>query len=320
MARVFVCGEALIDFVPGETAAGERAFRPLPGGSPFNVAKAAAKAGAQSEFVGAIGSDFLGDMLLDDLTASGASHAYGQRPDAPAPLAFVAYENGQPRYAFHFAGTADEALRPSLDDVPPEAGDIVHVGSISLAGASASPVTEFAMRESEGRMLSLDPNVRASMIPNRTKWHGRMDRLIGASTILKLSDEDLAYLAPGTAPEEFARNAIERGQSGDGPALVVVSGGETGAMAYAGKRSVNVRAPRVEVADTVGAGDTLMGSMLAWLQSAGKHDRAAIAAMGDEDLHAMLTFAATAAAINCTRHGCVPPSRNEIETFVREKA
>ena len=316
MARVFVCGEALIDFVPDQTAAGERAFRPLPGGSPFNVAKAAAKAGARSEFVGAIGSDFLGDILADDLAASGASHAHGQRPDLPAPLAFVAYENGQPRYAFHFSGTADEALRPSLADVEPEPGDIVHVGSISLAGATATPVTEFAIAESERRMVSLDPNVRASMIPNRTKWHGRMDRLITASTILKLSDEDLAYLAPDTEADEFAKATIERGRSGDGPSVIVVTGGEAGATAYSHSGSAERQAPKVEVADTVGAGDTLMGSMLAWIQAEGLADRDAISGLNSDRLSEMLGFATTAAAINCTRHGCVPPTRAEIEAFL----
>ena len=315
MARVFVCGEALIDFVPGETAAGGRAFRPLPGGSPFNVAKAAAKAGAQSEFIGAIGSDFLGDMLLNDLTASGASHRYGQRPDLPAPLAFVAYEDGQPRYSFHFAGTADEALRPSLDDVAPEPGDMVHVGSISLAGKTATPVTEFAIHESGRRLLSLDPNVRTSMIGNRTKWHARMERLIAACAILKLSDEDLDYLSPNAEPATFARDAIARGQHGGGPALVIVTRGGEGAMAFTSEGSATVKAPRVEVADTVGAGDTLMGSTLAWLQSERIDDRARLSGMGNRELDALLRFATTAAAINCTRHGCAPPSREDIEAF-----
>ena len=315
MARVFACGEALIDFVPGRMEDGEACFVPKPGGSPFNVAKAAAMAGVPCEFLGAIGNDFLGDMLLDNLRASGASHDLGQRPDRPAPLAFVAYEEGQPRYSFHFSGTADEALRPSLDSVEPEPGDIVHVGSISLVGASATPVTEFAIAQSEQRLLSLDPNVRASMISNRTKWHGRMERLIAASSILKLSDEDLGYLAPDAAPDAFARSAIERSRNANGPALVVVTEGGKGARGFTASGEAHVEAPSITVADTVGAGDTLMGSMLAWLVAEGMRSRDALSAMDSGRLEAMLRFATVAAAINCTRHGCNPPTREEIEGF-----
>ena len=311
MGRVFVSGEAIIDFVPDHTASGEPCFVPKPGGSPMNTTKAAAMAGAQAEFVGALSTDFLGDMLHADLEASGAGTGLTPRIDRPSTLAFVDVSQGSPRYAFHLVGTADEEMKPSLDAVPPMPGDIVHVGSIALAGPAASRITDFAVAEGERRLVSLDPNVRDAVIGNRTKWHGRIDRITKAAAILKLSTEDLDYMQAGADPAEFARAQLERG-----PALVVVSGGEEGATAYTRSGEATMAAPRVEVADTVGAGDTLMGSMLAWIVAEELEGHDALAALDETRLTQMLRFATTAAAINCTRRGCNPPSREEIVAFM----
>ena len=313
MTRIYVCGEALIDFVPDETSGGERCFVPRPGGSPMNAAKAAAKAGAAAEFMGALSTDFLGQMLRDDLVSAGAGVDLATVSDRPASLAFVDLSQGSPRYAFHFEGTADEDMAPAI---PHEAapGDIVHVGSISLVGPAAWRIVDFAVEEGARRLLSLDPNVRDTVIEDRDEWHGRIGRLIAAASVVKLSDEDLDYMRPGQSPEDFAADLLGRG-----PKLVIVSGGEGGATAWTAVGSANVKAPRVEVADTVGAGDTLMGSTLAWLTSEGVGDRDALDALDAARLTAMLRFATAAAAINCTRSGCVPPSRAEIETFLAER-
>ena len=321
MARIYVCGEALIDFVPDETRGGERCFVPRPGGSPMNAAKAAAKAAGQAagqagttaEFLGALSTDFLGQMLRDDLVSAGAGVDLATVSERPASLAFVDLSQGSPRYAFHFEGTADEDMAPSIPQAP-EVGDIVHVGSISLVGPAARRIVEFAVEEGGRRLLSLDPNVRDTVIGDRDEWQGRIDRLIAAASIVKLSDEDLDYMRPGQAPEAFAKDALARG-----PKLVIVSGGEGGATAWTAAGHANVRAPRVEVADTVGAGDTLMGSTLAWLAANGVGDRDALGALDTDRLTAMLRFATAAAAINCTRSGCVPPSRAEIEAFLAER-
>ena len=310
MARIYVSGEALIDFVPDVTKAGEACFVPKPGGSPMNAAKAAAKAGADTEFVGVLSTDFLGEMLRADLESSGASTSLSTRSDRPASLAFVDLSLGSPRYAFHFEGTADEDMNPAIEAAP-EPGDIVHVGSISLVGPGASRITEFAVTEGSKRLLSLDPNVRDTLIRNRTKWHGRIDRLTQASSILKLSDEDLAFLAPDASPDDFAAHALTRG-----PRLVVVTGGEEGATAYTDGGRASVRAPQIELVDAVGAGDTLMGSSLAWLVAEGIATRDALAALDADRLTELMRFATTAAAINCTRAGCNPPSRAEIEAML----
>ena len=309
MTRVYVAGEALIDFVPGRTDAGERAFVPHPGGSPFNAAKAAALAGADTGFVGTLSNDFLGQMLRDDLTAAGVSLDGVATSSKPSALAFVDLSTGEPDYAFHFEGTAEAEARPTIDATAAD-GDIVHVGSISLAGEAADRIADFAVAEADRRMVSLDPNARPVLIADRPAWEQRIDRLQSAASILKLSSEDLAYMRPGTDPLDYARDVLGRG-----PALVIVTGGGQGARALTRSGSATVQAPRVDVVDTVGAGDTLMGSTLAWLQANGVRGPGALGTMGDDALADLLRFATVAAAINCTRAGCKPPTRDEILAF-----
>ena len=309
MARVFVAGEALIDFVPGRTASGEAAFVPHPGGSPFNAAKAAALAGARTEFVGTLSNDFLGAMLHDDLSAAGVGLDRVDRSAKPSALAFVDLSTGEPAYAFHFEGTAEAEAAPSLD-LPPEPGDFVHVGSISLAGEAADRIADFAVGQSKARMVSLDPNARPVLIADRAAWEARIERLVGVASVLKLSAEDLAYMEPGTDPVDYARAALERGV-----ALAIVTGGGEGARALTRSGSAVVAAPKVDVADTVGAGDTLMGASLAWLQENGIGNREAMASLDAAALEQLLRFATVAAAINCTRAGCKPPTRDEILAF-----
>ena len=310
MARIFVAGEALIDFVPSTTAAGERAFVPHPGGSPFNAAKAAALAGGEAHFVGTLSTDFLGHMLREDLSAAGVALDGIASSDKPSALAFVDLSTGEPAYAFHFEGTAEAVAAPSLEGMAPEPGDIVHVGSISLAGEAADRIADFAVAEAGRRMVSLDPNARPVLIHDRPGWERHMERLMDVASILKLSSEDLDYMRPGTAPVDYARGAVERGVP-----LAIVTGGGEGARAITPSGEASVAAPRVEVADTVGAGDTLMGAALAWIAERGTADRDALAALDGDALTALLRFATVAAAINCTRHGCKPPTRAEIDAF-----
>lgn len=311
MARIYVAGEALVDMVPSETAGGERCFVPLPGGSPFNAAKAASLAGANAAFVGALGGDFLADMLRDDLRAAGVEAGGATQSPKPTALAFVDFEDGEPRYAFHFEGTAETDVAPVIDAAPTE-GDIVQVGGLTLAdaGGRAAAIEAFVNREGAQRMISLDPNARPTLTPNRDGWLERLERVLPSTTVLKLSTEDLAFIAPDTDPADYAHAALDRG-----PSLVVVTGGGEGARGYTRSGSAAAVAPRVEVVDTVGAGDTLMGSSLAWIVEQGLSTPDAVAALGEDALGELLRFGTVAAAINCTRAGCRPPTRDEIVSF-----
>ncbi len=318
MPRVFVCGEALIDFVPTSSQDGAGgpgapgAYVPKPGGSPFNAAKAAARAGADVAFVGAFSTDFFGDQLIGDLEAAGVDCALSSRTADPTTLAFVDFATGGPRYAFFNNGSATANMAPDPARLTLRPGDIVDVGSISLIDTpGADNITDFAAAIGQHAMLSIDPNARPGMIIDRAAWDGRIRRLFDVATIIKLSVDDLDYIAPGTTPADFAAR-----QTAAGTALVVVTDGEGGATAHTANANASVPAYRLTVVDTVGAGDTLMGSMLAWIGRAGVPDADTLRAFTAPQLTETLLYGTTAAALNCRHAGCNPPSQAEIAEAV----
>lgn len=312
MGRLFFCGEALIDFVPMTGADGTPGYAPKPGGSVYNAAKAAARAGGDSRFLGPISTDFFGDTLAAHLVETGVDISGAPRSPLPSTLAFVDLADGDPRYAFFNAGSAVANTAPSPDAIAPRPDDILDIGSISLIdNPGADNIARFALGLAPHLMLAIDPNARPSMTHAQSGWHARIAGLLDAAAIVRLSEEDLAFLAPGTGAEDFARTLLDRGTG-----LVVLTRGGAGALAWTRAGRADVVAPRVAVRDTVGAGDTLMGAMLAHLSIRGVAGTGALAALDADALGAMLAFATTAAALNCASVGCNPPSRDEIETFL----
>ncbi|MEP0521415.1 MAG: carbohydrate kinase [Hyphomicrobiales bacterium] len=312
MPRLYICGEALIDFVPMKGAEGQSGYEPKPGGSPYNAAKAAARAGADVSFLGAMSNDFFGDQLKDHLEESGVYCDAVPRSPHPSTLAFVDLSTGDPRYAFfnNNASTANMAPIPAM--IQPQPGDILDVGSISLIDLpGADNITEFAVSMSSQMMLAIDPNARPSMIEDWPAWRARMARLLDVATIIKLSVEDLEVIEPHHTPDQFAELRINAGTG-----LVIVTDGGNGATGYTGSAKFQAKTPQIELADTVGAGDTLMGTTLAWILHQEIQDADGLRGLGEGDLKNMLTFAASAAAINCQSVGCNPPTRAEIEAFL----
>ena len=309
MTRLLFAGEALMDCIP---LPGD-AFRPVPGGSPFNTAVAAARlgnpVGIGGAFMGGLSTDFFGDRLACLMEAEGIDRACVRRLNAPTTLAFVDLSGPSPRYAFNDAGSANRTF--AADDVPtiPDATRFVHVGSVSLVGSPGAD--EFAAvaiaAAAGGRIVSLDPNVRPSLIHARPAFHARMDRLFGIAAVVRASVEDLEGLEPGLDSETFARRLLARGAT-----LVVVTAGAAGAQAWTPVAHVSVPAHLVKVADTIGAGDTVTGAILVYLAERGLETRDAIAALDREALGAMLDLAMRAAAVTCTRAGCDPPRRHEL--------
>lgn len=311
MPRIFVCGEALIDFVPREIGQ-DQGFLALPGGSPFNTAKAAARAGAEAHFLGPLSRDFFGDRLLADLQAHGVATTLTPRSDDPSTLAFVDMSTGEPHYAFFDKGSAAANMAPTAEGLSPEPGDILAVGSISLIPRpGADNILDFALNSAAGMILAFDPNVRPSILTDRPAWEARVAALFDHAAIIKISAEDLDFLRPGQSREDFAAERIAAGA-----ALVVITGGAEGALGVTAAGRAQIAAPRVRVADTVGAGDTFMGNLLSGVQGEGCASAAAISGLGDDALARMLTVAAWAAAINCTRTGCQPPTIGETRAAI----
>ena len=196
------------------------------------------------------------------------------------------------------------------NDLPALPVDIraLHFGSFSLAEEPCGSAYEALMqRESRERVISLDPNVRPTLIRNREGYIERIERMVAMADIVKLSNDDLTWLAPDGRFEEFAARWLERGAR-----LVILTRGAEGASALTARHRADVPAVRVKVADTIGAGDTFSAGVLARLAALGALTKERIAALSEDELTDILGFAAKAAAVTASRPGADPPWLREL--------
>ena len=304
------CGEALIDFIPVVDAAGSNAYKPAPGGSPYNSSIAAARLGARAFFLGRVSRDFFGDQLVRTLEKNGVDTSYIVRTDQPSTLAFVKKSpTGEARYAFFVTNAADRGLRP--EDIPaqlPEECKAIVFGSISLIpDPVSSTVLGLVEREAEERVISFDPNVRTVLIDEEADYRRRVERAFAAATIVKISDEDLAWYAPGKPIREVAQSLLT-----DRTRVVVVTLGSEGAFAATPAGIVSVSGVETEVSDTVGAGDSFHSALLTWLSRRKLLTLEGVRGLEVHQVEEMLAFAARVAAKTCSRPGADPPYLREV--------
>ena len=304
---IVCCGEALIDMLPRTTTEGEGAFAPYAGGAVFNTALALGRLGLETGFFTGLSSDMFGDILREALTASGVDHSPCVTLDLHTTLAFVRLVDGHASYAFFDENTAGrmitEAHLPTLGDNV----EALHFGAISLIPDPCGATYESLMRrEHETRVISLDPNIRPGFITDPEKHRARIDRMIGMSDIVKMSDEDLDWF--GLPDMETAA----RLWLGQGPGLVVFTRGARGAIGFSKAHTVEVEGVPVKVADTVGAGDTFNAGILASLKRDGLLTKQAIAGLSAEAIGNALRLGAKAAAVTVSRPGANPPWASEI--------
>lgn len=306
---ILCCGEALIDMLPRETAGGEFCFAPYSGGSVFNTAIALGRLGAPVSFFSGLSTDLFGDQLAADLTRSNVAIDLAHRSDRPTTLAFVRLVDGHATYTFFDENSAGSTLsEANLPDLPDDA-TALHFGAISLIREPCGTTYETLMGRACGtRVVSLDPNIRPSLIADRDRHLARMERMIAMADIVKLSDEDLAWFGIPGAPDDAAARWLARGTS-----LVVVTHGAAGASAWFSGGRVDVPGVPVAVADTIGAGDTFNAGILAALDRAGRLAKHEIARLTGADIGAALAFATRAAAVTVSRPGADPPWSHEAE-------
>ena len=210
-------------------------------------------------------------------------------------------------------------VQPALDasaraspspDLPalPKTVLALHFGSFSLAEEPCGSALEALMqREQNDRVISLDPNIRPTLIRNRDGYLARIDRLVAMADIVRLSGEDLAWLEPGTRFEDLAARWLRRGAK-----VVILTRGAEGATAVSASAAVSVPGEKVKVVDTVGAGDTFTAAMLARLEKTGLLTKSGIARLSRDHLADVLGFAVKAASITVSRAGADPPWLNDL--------
>ena len=305
---IISCCEALIDFLPRTGADGSAVYQPAAGGSPFNVAIAISRLGAKAGYFGCLSTDFFGDILRQALKDSGVDLSFVTNVERPSTLAFVKLENGNARYAFFDENSAGRMLTEA--DLPafPKTVAALHFGSFSLATEPVGSSLEALMRrEQNDRVISLDPNIRPTLVHNRDGYLARLDRLLAMADIARLSGEDLDWIAPGTSFETLGRRWLDLGAR-----VVILTRGAEGATAITAHNAVSVPGIAAKVVDTVGAGDTFTAGFLARLEALGLLTKKGVAGLGREQLTDVLTFATKAAAVTVSRAGADPPWLKEI--------
>ena len=300
---IAVTGEALIDLVidpDGRVAA-------QPGGGPFNTARTIGRLGLAPAFLGGLSRDRFGDRLQASLGRDGVTLAV-PRTVAPTTLALADVDaDGVARYHFYLAGTAACALEyPQLSAALPAGVTALHAGSVALAAEPIATGIErlIASDVPADALVMIDPNCRPEAVTNKEAYLARLSRILRRADVVKVSIEDLAYLAPGVPA-----HAAAAGLLGQGPALVLITDGPRTAHALMPGQEVSADVPAVQVVDTIGAGDAFGGAFLAWWSANG---------LTGSDLHRCgqvreaLRAAVEVAAVTCTRVGAEPPWLSEL--------
>jgi fructokinase len=326
-----VLGELVVDLLPVPGAdAGPGGTAPhyvaRPGGNALNVAVAAGRLEAPVALLARLGTGPLGGNLRRHAELSGVDVSRFVTAEEPVSLAVVGLaDDGSALYGFHVQGAADwQWTRAELDRALPDRTAILHVGSISSWTRPGAEAIAALVERLRGRALvSVDPNIRPMLVEgpvgtalgnDRAGVTARVDRLVAAADIVKVSAEDVAWLEPDLGTDPASLDAAAARLAGRGPALVVLTDGpEPLRIARPGRPLLRCVPPRVAVADTVGAGDSTAAGLFWGLLETGVTTRAALDALPDDDLLRIVDDAALVAAINCTRVGDDPPTRAELE-------
>ncbi|MFI7313514.1 carbohydrate kinase [Streptomyces hygroscopicus] len=311
---IVVAGEALIDLVPERTssaAAGDRlpALRPARGGGPYNTALALGRLGSPTAFCSRVSTDGFGEALVAGLRKDGVDTALVQRGEEPTTLAVASIgADGSAGYGFYVQGTADRlfTLPPSL----PEGVSALSLGTCSLVlEPGASAYEELLRREAaRGVFTLLDPNIRTGLIPDADAYRARFRGWLPHVGLLKLSIEDARWLADSEDVETAVGEWLAAGPA----AVVLTRGGEGLSVRRQDGSVLSVPGERVDVVDTIGAGDTVNAALLHRLAAHQALSAPALAKLDDAAWRDVLGFAARAAAITCSRAGAEPPYASEL--------
>ena len=307
---VCVIGEALIDLVAEDAASsggGPATYRAHPGGSPFNVAIGLARLGRHSMLQARLSGDAFGRQLRGHAERNGVDLSAAVSATEPSTLAIVGLDDERnATYDFYLNGTADwQWTREELDRAPQDA-EWIHVGSLaSWTEPGCSVISEHLReRRAAGATVSFDPNIRPLLMHDQPRAVAMVEQMVALATVVKASEEDLAWLYPGQAPADVlpAWRAL-------GPEVVVVTEGGKGARALGSSgQLISVPAQRVRVVDTVGAGDAFMAGLINALCERDVH---AVAA-ADDTLREVVGEAMLVAALTVTRSGANPPTAAEL--------
>jgi fructokinase len=292
---IWVCGEVLIDVLP---------TGPVVGGGPANTAKSLARLGHAVDFVGGISTDSFGHMARKELERDGVGLGLSLESDKPTSTATVTlYKAGSATYKFVIDGTATFEFSPSwLPDPERLKPSVLQIGTLAtVVEPGATVLFDWAVNCAEFAPIVFDPNVRPSFLGDRKKYCQAVEKWVGISSVVKLSDEDIAWLYPDQSLDEVAHRWLEGETS-----LVVVTRGAKGIIGYTHDAQDEVESYAVELVDDIGAGDTV-GAIL--VEAVAQYS---VAGIVGHTLNKVLHRAAVAAGITVSRAGAQPPRMHEL--------
>ena len=301
---IVVAGEALIDLIlypDGHLTA-------IPGGGPFNTARTIGRLGVDVAFLGRLSTDRFGRILSAALASDGVDLRWATMTEAPTTLAVAELDaTGAASYRFHLAETSAPGL--TLEDtlaalrLEPRA---VHVGTLGLVvDPMASALAAGVGRTNRSTLVMVDPNCRPRVILDREAYLARLHGVLSRADVVKVSADDLTYMAPEATPLDAARSLLT-----EGAGVVLLTDGAHAVTVLAGGFAFELPVPRAEVVDTVGSGDAFGGAFLArWIERGlGPADLADQAALREA-----VTRAIEVASVTCQRPGADPPRRAELD-------
>jgi fructokinase len=314
---ITVVGESLVDVVVRSDDHARDDITAHPGGSPANVAVALSRLGQRTALVTQIGADDYGALIRAHLARNGVEIILAGPVGRPTSRALARLDSqGAATYEFELSWDVGEVRLA-------EGSAALHVGSL---GVMLAPGGEHVVRLAESvcrageAVTSYDPNVRPTVTPDRRRAAATATRVAAFAHVVKMSDEDLAFLFPGTTPAQLAAQLLGRGCATQ---LLVVTRGSDGALVATRGSLFSVPAVPVEVVDTVGAGDAFTAALLAGAADLRILSPGALArtAAGQRDvLHEIVGQAMAAAALTCTRPGADPPTAADLRRFLAEAA
>ncbi len=300
---IVVAGEALIDLLPHP----DGHLRAVPGGGPYNVARTIGRLGGEVAFLGRLATDRFGRTLRAGLEADGVDLRFVGTTDAPTTLAIAELDDrGAATYRFHLDGTSAPGLE--LDDVVRALSTrpaALHVGTLGLAVEPiASALAAGIAGVDPSTVVMVDPNCRPSVIVDRAAYRSRLEGVLARADIVKVSTDDLAYLAPDIAPDAAAGELLA-----GRPGVVLLTDGARAVGVIGPGYAFALDVPATDVVDTIGAGDAFGGAFLArWVECGrGREDLADADAVRDA-----ARIAVEVASLTCGRAGADPPRRLEV--------
>ncbi|MEL7229409.1 MAG: carbohydrate kinase [Pseudomonadota bacterium] len=306
---ILFCGEALMDMLPDQNSKGDPVLRPVCGGAALNSAIATGRLGQACGMVTGLSVDGFGMQLQSALEAARVDHTSTIRSNRPTTLAVVTLSDGDAVYTFYDEGSAGRMITTA--DMPTAGKNVAALvfGGISLIPDPCGSAYEaMAERHADTHLIYLDPNIRPGFVSDEAAYRARLERLFACAHIVKISDDDLAWLMPDMSVANGIAALLAKGVQ-----TVLHTKGADGSTAHTTSGSVLAPAPKITVADTVGVGDTFNGAFLTALAHHNALSAGALANLSDETMVEVLSFANRAAAITASRHGANPPTLLELQ-------